>query len=108
MSHITGARVNRMMNQNGRRVAEVEIRTDDPQSPLLAAFVSRNAAGGYEVQSVYRKDADLTTDWYDNNEHQAYEELSNQLSGETDPSLEQLVLQALSFEDVKAELDSGL
>lgn len=70
------AHVRGMVNRAGAACAEVEVRTDDAASPVVLAYF---ASVGSEpaLKEVLRNDADTELDWFDNNLHQAFQEISD-------------------------------
>jgi hypothetical protein len=62
---------------DGRRLAEVEVRTDDPGAPELLAYF-RKGPRGYQLVRVLANDARTEVDWYDNNLHEAFRDVTTQ------------------------------
>jgi|HigsolmetaAR203D_1030402.scaffolds.fasta_scaffold04172_4 hypothetical protein len=68
------AKVRRMAQYGGEPVAEVEVVVAERPHPLKVYM--RPTEEGYEVTRVLSNDADYELDWYDNDLHQAFEDLS--------------------------------
>ncbi|TJY41473.1 hypothetical protein E5161_13810 [Cohnella pontilimi] len=59
-------------------MAEVEVHTGQPHDPELAAYF-RKAPQGYEMVRVAVNDADTHVDWFDNNMHDAFQDVTASL-----------------------------
>jgi hypothetical protein len=68
----------RMLDIGGQAFAEVEVHTADPHEPELLAYF-RNGPKGIQLVRVVVNDADSEIDWYDNNMHQAFEDVTTRL-----------------------------
>ncbi|UNL93644.1 hypothetical protein [Paenibacillus polymyxa] len=81
MYYIKDAKIRRFTELDGVRCAEVEVRpgaADDPE--LLVYITASNQKDGqpdYDMVRIIRNDADLELDWYDNNLHSAFEEVTD-------------------------------
>jgi hypothetical protein len=73
------AHVRGMADRAGVACAEVEVRTDDAASPVVLAYF---ASVGSEpaLKEILRNDADSELDWFDNNLHQAFQEITDNRS----------------------------
>ncbi|MCR2802594.1 hypothetical protein [Paenibacillus soyae] len=76
------ARVRGIVNRRGEACAEVEVQTNDPASPVVLAYYSRGGAEP-ELKEVLLNDADTELDWFDNNMHQAFTDLTSIVSQES-------------------------
>lgn len=81
MYYIKDAKIRRFTELDGVRCAEVEVRpgaADDPE--LLVYITAKDQTDGqhdYDMVRIIRNDADLELDWYDNNLHSAFEEVTD-------------------------------
>ncbi|MCM3339086.1 MULTISPECIES: hypothetical protein [unclassified Paenibacillus] len=76
MIEIKATKFRRPVEIDGRLCAEVGIiPADDKEIPLLA-YIAPVRNGGYELVRVVHNDASLANDWYDNNMHNAFEEVA--------------------------------
>lgn len=75
MLTVKQAKVRRMAHSDGEPVAEVEVVVAERPQPLKVYL--RPTEEGYEITQVLSNDADYELDWYDNDLHQAFEDLSD-------------------------------
>jgi hypothetical protein len=118
MNKIKNARFIRSVQTNGKTVAEVEFSMElsggmrtlegavDSEKRYIA-ILENNEGQSYKLQQVYRNDADLALDWYDNPLHQAYVDVTNDMFGDSQMSMdrESFVLDILDCEGVKADME---
>lgn len=106
---IVEAHVRRSVMRNGLLCAEVEAVTDDKAVPAVLAYVDLTRNSGYELQAVIRNDANTETDWFDNNMHQAFEDITvtafQRVNQESESGTRELFKeQILASEKVRQEL----
>ncbi|GGG20673.1 hypothetical protein [Paenibacillus abyssi] len=77
--NVVGAHVRRAVNKDGARCGEVEVRTDDPARAEMLVYFSASQDNDYDMHSIVHNDAAAEIDWYDNNMHNAFEEISGNL-----------------------------
>lgn len=77
MGAIEEANVVQMAERGDVKYADIEVRLTGHENPLLAAFAWNG--GNPQLARVYRKDAGGAVDWYDNNLHDAYVDLTAEL-----------------------------
>ncbi|MFC4776417.1 hypothetical protein ACFO9Q_06475 [Paenibacillus sp. GCM10023252] len=77
--HVIDAHVRRAVDRDGLRCVEVEVQTDSPEAESVLAYFSSSLDNDYDLQAVVRNDANTAIDWYDNNMHQAFENITNEL-----------------------------
>lgn len=91
-----------------QRLAEVEVRTGDPSIPELLAYF-REGPKGYQLVRVLANEARTELDWYDNDLHQAFRDVTAQLfSGPNhmaDNDRGAFAEKVLNAEGVREELD---
>lgn len=76
MAQVTHAEFVRMTQRNDVPCGEVKFFLNGEDTPYLAEVIS-SSDGHKQVSRVYKLQADLAVDWYDNNMHLAYEEVTN-------------------------------
>ncbi|RJE91076.1 hypothetical protein D3P07_03120 [Paenibacillus sp. 1011MAR3C5] len=76
---MTGARVRGIVNRGGEPCAEVEVDTDSESAPVVLAYFA-NEGGKAVLRTVLSNDAERETDWFDNNLHQAFEDITAEAS----------------------------
>ena len=111
MYYIKDAKIRRMMEYDGAPCAEVEVLPGAVSDPaLLVYIVEDKREEGYEIVRILTNDADISTDWFDNNMHEAYKDVtttaftgSSFMSPEDEHSKFQREL--LIFGDIKKQLE---
>jgi hypothetical protein len=81
MYKIKEAKLVRMTERNDIPCADVEVQVEGRNDVLLAEF-SPSKDNSLDMTHIYRKQASHELDWYDNNLHQAYQDVSTELFGE--------------------------
>lgn len=76
MMEFRAAKFRRPVEIEGRLCAEVGLIPDDDKETPLLAYVAPVQNGGYEIVRLLRNDAHFEADWYDNNLHNAFEEVA--------------------------------
>ena len=99
--NVTEVSCPRMIEQNGRPMAKVEVMLSNPPGQKLTAVIARSEDGGYTLTSVQNNDADLVIDWFDNSMHNAYTEITEQY---TEEGKQDLLRQILAAEGIEEEL----
>lgn len=109
MKKIKQANIVRFTERHDVRCADVEVKADGIKGSLLAEF-SATKDNNFEMRHVYRKDASNEIDWYDNNLHEAFKDVSEELFnnnrldkewGEREAFSEEV----LSFGSIRKELE---
>ncbi|MGO4275285.1 hypothetical protein AB4Z22_36555 [Paenibacillus sp. TAF58] len=102
MSEIKQANIVRFTERNDVRCADVEVKADGIKGILLAEFTATKD-NEFDMRHVYRKDASNEIDWYDNNLHEAFKDVSEELfnKGEREAFIEEI----LSFGSIRKELE---
>lgn len=104
MYTVTDAKFVQMVEQNGAMMAEVEVSVAERNDGLkVYLYPTEN---GYEAAQVLSNDADYDLDWYDNDLHQAFSDISDKVlnSASTDASGNSFVNQVLAMDGVQTEL----
>ncbi|MGZ7440666.1 hypothetical protein [Paenibacillus sp. TH7-28] len=84
MYYIKDAEFTRMDEQRGRPCAVIQVRPGAVGDPDLFVYIARSGRGeGWEIVRMIRSDARAEIDWYDNNMHQAYTEVTEEHFGDT-------------------------
>jgi hypothetical protein len=92
--------------------AEVEVQLNDEGGSLVVWFTDSKDQD-YDIVMILQKDAELDVDWYDNNLHQAYVDVTESLfaddSGETLWKLRETFKEdVLNYGDVREQLDKHM
>ncbi|MFF2887179.1 hypothetical protein [Paenibacillus sp. NPDC057967] len=74
--NVRSARVRGIVRRGEEPCAEVEVETDSESAPVVLAYFA-NEGGVAVLRSVLRNDADRETDWFDNNLHQAFKDMTS-------------------------------
>lgn len=77
MIHVTKAEWRRAAELEGKPVSEVEVWVAGQQDTWKVYM--EKAEHGYRIHQILKNDADYDLDWYDNDMHQAYEDISNEV-----------------------------
>lgn len=73
MYYIKDAKIRRMTEYDGAPCAEVGVLPGAVSDPaLLVYIVEDQREDGYEIVRILTNDADTATDWFDNNMHEAF------------------------------------
>ncbi|SEU18169.1 hypothetical protein [Paenibacillus sp. NFR01] len=77
MYYIKDAKVRRMTDFDGAPCAEVGVLPGAVGDlPLLVYIVEDRREDGYEIVRILTNDADESSDWFDNNMHNAFEDVT--------------------------------
>lgn len=83
MYEIKDAKLTRVTDYQGAPCAEIEVTAVSSGAPGLLAFVARTADGqDFEIVRMVRNESNLAIDWYNNNLHNAYEEIAEENFGD--------------------------
>ncbi|MFS0727334.1 hypothetical protein [Paenibacillus sp. 1P07SE] len=108
--NVQRASVRRIVNRGGVLCGEVEVKTDDPECPVLLAYMAPAYGDEYELVAMLGNDANTAIDWYDNNMHEAFTNEMDQFaqSAEGQENLatlkEQILASGVVREDLAREL----
>ncbi len=100
MKPFQSARFLRMGTWQGQPVAEVEANMEGEQDPLTISLAWDGTA--YQAVQVLRNHADRELDWYDNDLHQAFEQV-NAPSNQTE--VQEWVLALLATDGLQSYLE---
>jgi hypothetical protein len=78
MYKIKEAKLVRMTERNDVPCAHVEVEVEGMNDSMLVEF-TRSKDNSLDMTHVYRKQASRELDWYDNNLHQAFHDVSSKL-----------------------------
>lgn len=103
-AHVRGA-----VQHGGIRCGEVEVTTDDAKAQVVLAYFSQSEDNDFDLQAIVRNEADTITDWFDNNMHHAFEDITisafRNINMKTDwGARESFKVQVLSSGRVREEL----
>lgn len=105
MDPIHNAQFRGIVEISGTRYAQVEAQTGGEGQPTLLAHFIRSATshGGFDMPFVLKNDADYELDWFDNNMHNAFVDITS--SPEDHNALKQRLL---SLPEIRSELERHL
>jgi hypothetical protein len=110
MVEVQHAALRRTTTKDGRFCGEVEVLTNDADTPKVLAYLAAAEDGDYEMVAIVANDADTEIDWYDNPLHQAFTDRAEWFeSAEMESGLggggrEAFKEQVLSFGSVRDDL----
>lgn len=78
MTQITKANFTQTVIRDGKRLYEVEVWVSGQLEPWKVLLEQGNESGEYHVHQILKNEAEYDLDWYDNNLHQAFQDISNQ------------------------------
>jgi hypothetical protein len=109
---IKQAKVVRYTERNDVPCADVEVYIEGSDEVMLAEFTP-SQDNQYDLTHIYRKEASLEVDGYENNLHQAFKDITTELFGNADQEIkwgerEAFKQQVLSFGSVQKELEEHL
>ncbi|MFB0842745.1 hypothetical protein [Paenibacillus oleatilyticus] len=112
MNPIEHAVCRRVLERGDQLCADVEVRVKGRDKHLVVLF-SESQDNDYDMVMVLEKDADRDIDWYDNDLHAAYVDVTEKLfadeAGETHWNPRQAFKeQVLSFGDVREQIRQQL
>ncbi|MFB5761666.1 hypothetical protein [Paenibacillus medicaginis] len=85
MYTIKDAKIRRFTDIDGVRCAEIEVNSASVEDTGLLVYLAPSDGGdGYKMLRMLRNDADLELDWYDNNLHSAFEEVTDVVFSDND------------------------
>jgi hypothetical protein len=104
---IQNAKFIRRGQRKGQDYAEIEVELAGFNSPVTAILEENQ--GQFSLHQVLQNDADYTIDWYDNDLHQAYFDVRDQLFKSQDNTntnaQTEFVHQLLEYGDLKNEMN---
>jgi hypothetical protein len=108
MDKITSARLVQISERNDKKYGDVEVYFEDRTEPFMVEFASAQD-NDVVMTHVYQKSVSTELDWFDNNLHQAYEDVTMSLfTRETHQTnlgtREEFKQSVLEFGDVREEL----
>lgn len=112
MLKVREARFRRVLDRGGRPYAEVEILTDHERDPQMLAYFRAGQEGTYPLVRLMTNDADSDIDWFDNNLHSAFEEVTASMFSSPDHlaanDRDLFAAQILAFQGISEELERNL
>lgn len=83
MYYIKDAQFRRVTEYNGLNCAEVQVTSGGVEDPDLLVYFAHSAHGDeLDIVRMIANDAEAEVDWYDNNMHQAFVEISEDQFGD--------------------------
>ncbi|BBI32442.1 hypothetical protein [Cohnella abietis] len=112
MVNVREAQFRRRLDRGGQYFAEVEVFTDHHRDPQLLAYFRNGSKGSYSLVRLIANNADYEIDWFDNNLHSAFEDLTKPVSSSSDhmeaDERNQFAAQILDFPGVSEALERNL
>lgn len=112
MMKVREARFRRVLDRGGKPYAEVEVFTDQQRNPQMLAYFRAGEEGNYPLVKLMTNDADQEIDWFDNNMHFAFEEVTGEVFSSPDhlaiTDRDYFASQILAYDGVSEELDRNL
>ncbi|UUZ80065.1 hypothetical protein LJK88_34510 [Paenibacillus sp. P26] len=112
MKNVKNAEFKRILERNDRLCADVEVELEGEPDKLVALFAEAED-NDLDMVMVLRKEADTDVDWYDNNLHAAYVDVTVEMfadrAGETHwGPREKFKEQVLGFGNVRERIHKAL
>lgn len=112
MQNIKEAKFQRITELNDKKYAEVMVVTAGRDKPVMALF-EQSADGGLQMSKLYHLDVDYELDWYENNLHQAYTDITDNFFdhgyAETNGlKKDTFADEVLSYGNIREEAEKGL
>lgn len=109
MRKIKQANIVRFTERNDVRCADIEVKAEGIKEILLVEFTPTKD-NDFDMSHVYRKDASNEIDWYDNNLHEAFKDVSEELFNNNEHDKEwgereAFIEEILSFGSIRKELE---
>jgi hypothetical protein len=106
------AEYKRVMKRGDTLCADVEVQLEDKEHSLIVLF-AESQDQDYDMVTILRKEADLDVDWYDNDLHSAYVDVTVSLftneAGETLWKIRETFKEdVLNYGDVREQLDKHM
>lgn len=99
------AHFRRVSDYRGQPEAEVEVLTGDPQTRRLLAYFTPASNGSYSLVRLLANNADYEVDWYDNDMHAAFEDVTSSAGADGQADF---AAQILAYDGVKQAIDRNL
>ncbi|MFD2670527.1 hypothetical protein [Marinicrinis sediminis] len=69
-----------MVEDQGESYALISVEVEQGEHPLYQLYVDRALNGQYRIHRLFRNDANPELDWYNNDMHHAYEDVTSQVT----------------------------
>lgn len=111
-NQVKQAEFKRVLERNGRLCADVEVELEGDGGKLVVLF-EESEDNDLDMVMVLRKDAETAIDWYDNDLHAAYEDITVELFADREGQThwgprESFKEQILSFGSVREHIHRSL
>jgi hypothetical protein len=109
---VKNANFERVVELHDKKYAEVKVEIEGEQKPFLALFEKTNDEQ-LHMDKLYRLDIDYELDWYENNLHQAYVDVTDRLFDHEFADTEKMTRNSfnedvLGHGQVRQEVERGL
>lgn len=112
MMNVREAQFRRVLDRGGQSVAEVEVFTDHQRDPRMLAYFRGGTKGSYPLVRLISNDADSEIDWFDNNLHSAFEDVTKAMFTSPDHLAEnerdEFAAKILAYPGIAEALDRNL
>jgi hypothetical protein len=106
MMDIQHAELRRTAEIDGSRYAEVEV-TEANTGHTYSVVLKPAEDGLYKVNRITEKHAEMELDWYDNDMHQAFKDVTDSLVNTEDAAIE-LAQRIVGYGNIREELSASL
>lgn len=112
MIKVREAQFRRVLDRGGQNFAEVEVFTDQPRDSQLLAYLRSGPDASYSLVRLMSNDADYEVDWFDNNLHSAFEDVTTPTFSTPDhlgrTERDQFAAQIIAYPGIAEALDRNL
>ncbi|AEI40076.1 hypothetical protein [Paenibacillus mucilaginosus] len=112
MAGIKHAECKRIVERSDQLCADVEVQLEGEKQAFIALFTDAGDED-YRLEMILKNDADPAIDWYDNDLHAAYEDVTEELFGGTQggsgwSSKEEFKEAVLAYPGVRSQIRTQL
>jgi hypothetical protein len=112
MLKVREAQFRRVLDRLGQTYAEVEVFTDHNRNPQMLAYFRMGPDRSFLLVKVFSNNADQEIDWFENNLHSVFEDMTTQLFATPDHLAENdrgdFTAQILSYDGIIQALNRNL
>jgi hypothetical protein len=112
MIKVSEAQFRRVLDRGGKIYAEVEVFTNQHRDPQMLAYFRAGSDGSYPLIRLMSNDADYDADWFDNNLHSAFEDVTTPTFSTPDhlgrTEREEFAAQIMAYPGIAEALDRNL
>lgn len=112
MMKVREARFRRVLDRGGQPYAEVEVLTDNARDSQMLAYFRAGTDDSYPLVKLMTNDADYEVDWFDNNLHSGFAEVTASMFSSPDHMArndrDDFAAQILAYDGISEELQRNL